>query len=900
MLFWDIALCGSIAGQSVVINELQNKNYRTIIDEDEDYEDWVEIINTSSQSIDLTGYGLTDNQTEPYRWIFPDMEIAPNEIILIFLSGKNRDNADSELHTNFSLSDSEELMLSSSDFTETDMIPPIFLLRDISYGVASDSELAYFGTPTPGAPNLTQAFSGICQPPSFSHPSGFYESSFNLSITADAGFEIMYSVDGSDPADENIGIDQTYLYKNSYAFNPSQPPGPLLTETFTSMIYDGPIQIEDVSAEPDRLSQKSSTNDFDPDYFPDSPSFKGMVVKARSTAPGLLPSEIVSKVFFVTSEGWSRYNLPVVSIALDERDLFQYLGGIHTAGQTFDIWRQNNPDVFPPPIFQANYGRRGDLWEKPAQIDFFDMQNESIAFSAELGIRVHGASSRRWPRKSFRLNARGSYNTDQINYAFFPSHYTEIFERLILRNSGSDEWSSNMRDVVVHRIAEPMRAITVASKPYYVFLNGEFYGLNNLREYIDDNYFKIRFGIDDVDLDLIKGLDDIQSGNDERYLQVFDLCENANFTENSTLDQLEEWVETESYIDIFVVNLLTANADMFTKNTFWWRDKSEQSEDDRFHSILVDLDRSLGHQLNAEMSSPDYNTVTHFLNGEEEPLVPYLVCFISAMENESFRHRFINRSADAMNTYFSAARTGEIINEMRDLYLPQYDEHIDRWSRQNTVQSVSEWSEIIDYIITFAAARPDFHRTHLNEYFDTGGTYELALDVSDSEHGYIHLNTIAVNQETEGVEAPVYPWEGIYFKNVAVTLTAEPYDGFVFSHWEGAITDEEITVSSTFQSDSVYVKAVFSPDTTFGTLNHSDHVLISVFPNPNGGTFQVEKSEKQISGYTLYDLAGRVIGEKSTDIANEVRFTILGSSGIYFLEIRYSDGTRGRTKVVKQ
>ncbi|MGB6035274.1 MAG: CotH kinase family protein, partial [Cryomorphaceae bacterium] len=520
-IFFHFLLSFSILGQTVVINELQNKNYRTIIDEDGDYEDWVEIINTGDQSIDLNGYGLTDDQTEPDQWIFPDMEIAPSEIILIFLSGKNRDNADSELHTNFSLSGSEELMLSSPDFSETDLIPPIFLLRDISYGIAADSELAYFGIPTPGAPNLTQDFSGICQPPSFSHPSGFYESNFNLSVTAAPGFEVIYSVDGSDPAEENIGIDQTYLYKNSYAFNPSQSPGPFLTETYTSMIYDGPIEIEDVSAEPDRLSQKSSTNDFNPNYFPDSPSFKGMVVKARSTAPGLLPSEVVSKVFFITPEGWSRYNLPVVSITMDEKDLSQHQGGIHTAGQTFDIWRQNNPDVFPPPIFQANYGRRGDLWERPAQMDFFDMENESIAFSAELGIRIHGASSRRWPRKSFRLYARGIYDTDEINYEFFPSHHTAIFERLILRNGGSDEWLANMRDALVHRIAAPMRAITVASKPYNVFINGEFYGVNNLRENIDDNYFKIRYGIEDDDLDLIEGADEVQSGNIDRYLEVY-------------------------------------------------------------------------------------------------------------------------------------------------------------------------------------------------------------------------------------------------------------------------------------------------------------------------------------------------------------------------------------------
>ncbi|HKK38758.1 MAG TPA: T9SS type A sorting domain-containing protein, partial [Cryomorphaceae bacterium] len=90
------------------------------------------------------------------------------------------------------------------------------------------------------------------------------------------------------------------------------------------------------------------------------------------------------------------------------------------------------------------------------------------------------------------------------------------------------------------------------------------------------------------------------------------------------------------------------------------------------------------------------------------------------------------------------------------------------------------------------------------------------------------------------------------------------------------------------------------PDTTVGTIDHSDHQIISVFPNPSDSEFQIGKSEKQIQGYTIYDLSGRVIGEKSTPIADQERFTISGSDGIYFLEIRYSDGTRGRAKVVKQ
>jgi len=889
----------SLLSQSVLINEFQNKNYRTLEDEDGEFEDWVEIINTSDDVINLEEYGLSDSQSQPFRWTFPSVELASGELLLVFLSGKDRNDENSELHTNFSLSDSEELLISSPGLLEVDIIPPVSLLRDMTYGRAPDGQLVYFGEPTPGAPNLSQTFSGICSPPTFSHSSGFYTESFELAISSGQDHQIIYSTDGSNPSVENIGQTQSYDYKNSYALYPDQSNGPFLTETYTTLDYNSPIEIMDRSSEPDRLSQKSSTNDYDPDYFPDAPSFKGTVVKARATAPGLLPSKVVSKVFFISPEGWSRYDLPTVSIVVDDLDLFEYQQGILTAGKAFDVWRQNNPDTYPPPIFKANYGRRGDLWERPAQVDFFNMEGESIAFSSELGLRIHGASSRRFPRKSFRLYARGTYDIDQIQHEFFPSHYVNTFERLILRNGGSDEWLTNIRDAVVHRIAKPIRATTLPSQPHYVFVNGEFYGLNNLREYIDDNYFKVRFGINAEDLDLIKGINDVESGDNERYLQVTGLCENENFVENTTLDQFEEWVDTDSYIDVFAVNLLTTNADMFTKNTIWWRDKGEQSQDHRFRSILIDLDRSLGHKLDDEMAMPEYNTVSHFLGGTEEILTPYLVCFMSAMENESFRNRFINRSADMMNTYFKPARATEIINEMRGLYLPRYDEHIERWSRNITPQTAAEWSSEIDTIIAFAETRPDFHRAHLDEYFEAGGTYELALDVSDEMHGFIHLNTISVNEETEGVEAPAYPWEGIYFKDIEVALSAVPNEGYLFSHWEGALIGEEDTVLTTFSTDSVYVKAIFIEDTTSMNVSSDSSPLIQVYPNPSNDEFYVSFGSRRAAGYSIYDLRGRRIADQKLSATDNFQFSIPKGEGVYFLQVNFSNGERARAKVVR-
>ncbi len=73
----------------IIINEGSNKNYSTIADEDGEFEDWIEILNTGSVAVDLYNYSLSDN-SNPGEWKFPHQIILPNEHILVFCSGKDR------------------------------------------------------------------------------------------------------------------------------------------------------------------------------------------------------------------------------------------------------------------------------------------------------------------------------------------------------------------------------------------------------------------------------------------------------------------------------------------------------------------------------------------------------------------------------------------------------------------------------------------------------------------------------------------------------------------------------------------------------------------------------------------------------------------------------------------
>ncbi len=189
----------------VVINEIQASNAEVIFDEDGDAEDWIELYNTGSQAVNLNGYGLSDDYYNPFRWIIPDIDIEPDEFLLIWASGKDRTSPTAPLHTNFRIDrDGEEVLLTTPDSTRADEIPPTPIPRDVSYGRYPDGgeNFYYFDEPTPGAPNISPRYDDSLQPPVFSHKGGSYSNSFHLTFTAEEGADIYYTLDGSMPERE--------------------------------------------------------------------------------------------------------------------------------------------------------------------------------------------------------------------------------------------------------------------------------------------------------------------------------------------------------------------------------------------------------------------------------------------------------------------------------------------------------------------------------------------------------------------------------------------------------------------------------------------------------------------------------------------------------------------------
>jgi len=802
-----------LSAQNIAINEILTSNTSSITDEDGNHEDWVEIFNYGTTAVNLSGYGLSDEAALPHKWSFPAVTLNPGQYLLVWCSDKNRTTPGSPLHTNFKINAlGETLYLTNQSTLNLATFPAISLPQNVSYGKFPNGTGSnfYFEVPTPGQPNSTTAYSGILPPPEFSQPGGFRTTTFSLGLSNPiAGTTIIYTLDGSDPDPNNLA-GTTYSYKNSYEELVGQTDGPLLQNTYRSYTYTGPISITNRSSLPNKLASMSSTHHNVTYYLPTSPIFKGTVVRAKAIKTGFMPSKTITKTYFVTPNGVNEFSLPVASLSITESKLFDYTNGIFVAGIVFDMWRAANPTVNADNYnFDANFRIEDNPSERSANINYFENGVEKV--NQDIGIRINGKASRAWQSKSFRLIADSDYGNESMNHLFFADKSLTTFNRLILRNGGNDFFSSMYRDELADELMKGTGMEMMAYQPTISFVNGEYWGVLNLRERIDKYYFKNLCGIEETELDLLE--DDMRAmeGDKVHYNNMTAFLTANSLEIPANYEYIKTQMDVDNMRDYYIANIYYDNNDWPGWNVTYWRKRTAYNPnalyglDGRWRAALRDNDDSFGfstgNSLHDNLASATATNSTTYPNRPPSTLV-----LRSLLANPTFRDNFINRFADLMNTHFLPSRFIAVSTAMKNRIQPEMQEHLNRWK----ATEYSWWEDTVNLMHNFASTRPANQRQHIRQKWGISSEITITLNVSDAAHGYIRMNTIDILPSTPGVPTNPYPWTGIYFHNIPVKIKAIPLPGYTFSHWSGASTStaEEITITPTANSS---VTAHFIP-----------------------------------------------------------------------------------------
>jgi len=717
------------------------------------------------------------------------------------------------LHANFSIAAAgEEVILTSAEGVRVDELAPTAMPSDISRGrsAAGGTNWFYFDLPTPWAANATTAYATILAPVQFSHPGGFYTNAFTLTLAhPDPAAIIVYTVDGSEPALNNVG-GTSYMYKNYYPVKAGDPNGVALYRSYRSSTNIVPLAIYDRSAEPDTLTKIATTFPTH-QYVPPSPVRKGMVVRAKVFKAGALLPAVATHTYFVAAAG-NDFTLPVIAVTMQEDHLYDYYTGIYTPGVNYAM---NNP------YGSGNYHMRGDAWERPAHLAFFETNATRAVLSQNIGLRIHGGVTR-WDRlKALRMYARSEYGNATLDQAFFHELAENQFKRLMLRNSGNDFWHTLFRDAAIHAIVRQLHFDTQAYRPAVHFINGEYWGIINIRECYDKYYLARVYGVDEDQVDLLTRNALVEEGDATRFNAMRDYMRTNDMTRPAHYDYIQTQMDMVNFTDYQIANIFIKNSDWPGNNISYWRlrtagyqPQSPYGHDGRWRWMMFDTDSGFGLSGGVMDYASNMLVFATAMNGPVWPNPDWSTFLLrTLLQNASFKTNFINRFADLLNTTFVAERMIGIITQMQQGIAAELPRHVHRWQRP---MSMAHWSNQVAVMCEFARQRPAYQRQHLRNFFGIAGQQNITVEVNDPAFGHVRVNTIDIATNTPGVARVPYPWTGTYFRNFPMTLAAVPHTDARFVNWSISPADAPAytttnAVLALVPAGTLTVKAWFAP-----------------------------------------------------------------------------------------
>ena len=544
------------------------------------------------------------------------------------------------------------------------------------------------------------------------------------------------------------------------------------------------------------------------------------VLRARILQPGYLPGTVNTQTYFVNE----KRDLPIISLSINPDNLWDFQTGIYAMGA-------NAESEFP--YFGANFW---EAWEREAHIEFFE-NDGSLKFSTGCGIKIFGGWSRGFPQKSLSVFFRGEYGFSTLEYSVFPDLSIQSYEALVLRNSGNDWNFTMMRDGMMGSLLSDLDVDKQAYRPAVLFINGAYWGIQNIREKVNEHFIASHHNVDPDNIDMLESDQQVIHGDNENYLQLIDYIESHDMNTDAAYNYLIQKMEIKEFFDYAIAEIYFDNTDWPGNNIKYWRPKTA---DGKWRWILYDTDFGFG--LFSELPAWQNNTLAFALeeNGPEWPNPPWSTLLLrKILENQKLKKQFINYFADHLNVTFKAGRVVKVISEIKNKIISEIPVHMQRWD-----QDLADWEINVNKLVEFAQNRNSYLRLYLMQEFDLSAMNLVSVALSDSGMGTVELNGhVEIKQD----------FYGHYFPDIRIKLKALPNQGVHFTGWSGSFSSQSAELS-------------FFPD---GNPNVTAH-----FEKSAGGLNSVVINEINYNSSDSFNSGDWVeflnIGEQAIDMSNWV------------------------------
>ncbi|MCH1508377.1 MAG: lamin tail domain-containing protein [Akkermansiaceae bacterium] len=567
------------------------------------------------------------------------------------------------------------------------------------------------------------------------------------------------------------------------------------------------------------------------------------IVRARVFESGKVPGAIATATYLY---GETFNGLPIVSVVADPETLF---------GDEIGIY-DNNHEPVTSGMNEVYKGK-----DAPGHVEFFP-QDGSPGFAVNGGFRIGGENN--WgshDQKALNISLRGKYGDDNLKYDLFPGSGIPNHSAFTLREGGDDWDDAMIRDGMWNSIAGKLiDAETNAMRPSLVFLNGEYWGIYNIRSRWTAEWFFEKYGISNGEYDHL-GYGHFTSSSTTLGAQegeVTEWVELLNFIDNNDINAPADWAFVESRVDLdsfidFVVSESFANNSSWNHNREFWKAHAPGS---KWRWFLPDMDRTF---KNSEINSNRFNDI---LNDD---------ALLDRIKNQpAFKARLAQRYAAHVATTFEPSRIANIVDTLGGLITAEIPRQTARWSGSFVDGQAGDLQEIKDY----TSNRVTSVHAEISSELGIGSAVDMTLAVTGS--GTVYLAGIPLSP---GV-IPIFP-------NLDASLLAVPAPGFEFDSWVGISGDASTTLNT---SGAIAITANFIPapgtvvggtlasNTTF-TLAGSPYFIDSDLIVPNGITLTVDagvtinlKDERNIRVMGTLDIQGTLGAEVTLQGCNGERW----------------------------
>lgn len=475
-----------------------------------------------------------------------------------------------------------------------------------------EQQRRYFSEPTPGARNAA-GFVDFVVDTQFSHDRGFYDAPFDLVITTDTpGATVVYTSDGSEPTlTHGVQVPPASNVAPGRAVVPIAATTTLRAAAFKSEFQSTNVDTQtyvfvfSVLQQPLRSlprvwGPRTADYEMDPEVVGPENLFQD---EYRSTVLSDLKS------------------LPVLSLVM------------------------NDADIFGPSGVYSNPSGRGNEWERPVSVEFFN-PGAGRQFQLDAGIRLSGNIVRLSdnPKRSMRLYFRDEYGSPKLDFPLFDGSPVEQFDKLDIRAIYNDSWMQEphpvvtantgqfVRDRFMQDLYRDMGHLAPRSRFTHLYINGLYWGMYQITERPDEDFAEEHLGGDKTDYDVIKhikgGGSELVAGTRDAWNQMMGLAR-SGLKDEARYDAISQLLDLEAFADYMLVNCYTGNYDWPHNN--WYAIRSRVEAGATFQFVIWDAELIF-------LSDVNLNKLT------DNPADTPGALFTALRQNARFRQLFADRA----------------------------------------------------------------------------------------------------------------------------------------------------------------------------------------------------------------------------------------------------------------